>query len=134
MLDTNCEFPSRGSGTACEVFHVQRQGDTVIVMPGRTVDELEFDAVHRHVGKAVSLLQGSHVRHAVIDCRNVDRCCSTAIGCFITLSNKARDAGGRLVLCNLSDFMRVKLNVLQLDSVLPSCRTRSDALTALQAI
>jgi anti-anti-sigma regulatory factor len=85
----------------------------------------------KHLNDIVTQLENGEARHVVVDFHHVDRCSSGAIAFFVTLDNKAREVGGRMGLCNLSEFMRIKLEVLHLDSMWPFCDTRLEALATV---
>jgi anti-anti-sigma regulatory factor len=115
-----------------DAFDVQRQGEVVVVTP-RTLDQLDSDEIDDGLIDAFLFLERGLAKHAVIDCRHADHCCSTAIGHLVGLNNKVRKAGGRMAVCNLSEFMRIKLQVLHLDSMWALCDSRPDALVTVRA-
>jgi anti-anti-sigma factor len=110
------------------MFDLHQRGNVIILVPDETVQYAEFDDLDHHLRKAFVLLEGGEVKHAVIDLCRVERCGSAAIAYFVSLNKRVRRAGGRMVLCNVSEHLQEKVEVLHLDTLWPSCGSREDAL------
>ena len=80
-------------------------------------EELRFELVHA--------VKRSETKSYVLDLRNMTFITSLACVAFIGLKHAARDADGRLILCNMSDFIQKVFNAKRLLS--PSQQTGSVA-------
>ena len=65
-------------------------------------EELRYEMVHA--------VKRSNKSKFILDLQNMEFMTSLACVCFIGLKHAVREAEGRLVLCNLSDFIR---NILE---------------------
>jgi anti-anti-sigma factor len=73
------------------------------------------------------LTAGTSERHLLLDFSHVGYLNSVELGTFVTLHKKARAAGGRLTLFNLSAQVFKLFSVSRLDTLLEICREDADA-------
>ena len=97
-----------------KVLGVERGGSVLVISPkgsafGCRVDDLqtEYNRVHH-------LFDEPDLEHLIIDCSQTDYIDSALVGVFIGLSKKVTLAGGRTVLCGLSERVEEILRNMQL--------------------
>lgn len=100
--------------------------DTFIIDPGRQLDN---DNAHEMV-QAVSKAQAGGYRYIIIDMSNLAFISSSGVGSILGSVEVSREAGGDIILCNVSDTVRNILNVLDLLDYLTVASDTNDALSS----
>ena len=107
---------------------IEQIGDTMVITPSQDLNESAFEQIETDANHALKLLEETHAKNAVLDFRNTDYYGSTALGFFVKLWKRVREAGGSMALCNVSDHEREILNITKLDRLWPICKTREEAM------
>ena len=115
------------------LFDFDTVGAIIVVTPRQDLDEVTFEEqAEKEIAEVFDRLGIEKSKHAVVDCKSVDRCCSSAIAFFIRLAKRMRRNGGRLAFCNLSTHMRSVFDVLRLDTLWESCGSRDEAIAEVE--
>jgi anti-anti-sigma factor len=114
------------------IFEVQRQGDTIIVVPTTDLRELDYQRIEEGAKDVLDLVNGSAFKNVVLDFQRTDYYGSTALGFFLKLWKRVRERNGHLAFCNVSAHEQEILRVTNLDRLWPICSSRSDALAAVR--
>ncbi len=67
-------------------------------------------------------------RRIVVDCSRADRISSTGIGAVVYYGHRLAAEGGALAVVSPPEPMRSRFAELRLDTMLPICETRAEAL------
>jgi anti-anti-sigma factor len=110
------------------LFHIERQGDTLIVTPQSDLRELEFERIEEAAREVLDRLDQKQARNIVLDFHLTDYYGTTALAFFTKLWKKTRTQQGRMALCHLSAHELDILHVTRLDSLWPVCASREEAL------
>ena len=81
-----------------------------VLQPGKTLDN---DNAHDMV-EAITSAQGAGQMFIIIDMSNLEFISSSGVGSILGSVEVAREAGGDIILCNVSETIRNILNVLDL--------------------
>lgn len=112
-------------------FKIEEHGETLIITPTIALGELEYDRIVSGARVALDQLAAKHSKNVVLDLANSDYSGSLALGFFVRLWKKVRQAGGRMVLCNVSNHEREILQVTRLDGLWDMYGSRDEALAAI---
>jgi len=117
---------------AKEIFEIEQQGDTIIVVP--TVDLRELDCQRIVTGgkDIFDLLNESGTKNVVLDFHKTDYYGSTALGFFMRLWKRVRGLDGRMAFCNLSEHEKEILRLTKLDHLWPLCSSIQEALDVVR--
>lgn len=114
-----------------KVFHVESEGETLVVSPtGDSIGFQESDVAHA-VDDLHERFSSPGTVNLVVDFGQVTYLGSIMIGSIIALCKRAVDGGGQAVLCNASDGMFDALQIMKLDTVFPYFASREAALNSL---
>ncbi len=119
-------------GAAGGLFEVEREGDTIVVVPSVDLREMEYQRIEEGARGLLALLGGAGVKNVVVDFHKTDFYGSTALGFFVKLWKRARERGGRMAFCNVSAHEKDILQVTHLDRLWPICPSRAEALEAVK--
>jgi anti-anti-sigma factor len=114
------------------IFQIERQDDTIIVIPVRDLNEFEFERIEAAAGPVMRFLEDDHVKNVVVDFHRVDYFGSTALGFFFKIWKRVRTKNGQMALCNVSEHQKEILKVTMLDTLWRICASRDDALQAVR--
>ena len=89
------------------------------------VDPAEFDKLNEAIGDATESAGGERW---VLDLRQVEYVGSALLGLLVNLRQRIKSAGGRLVLCGLSDQVTKALQTCSLHSLFSITSNRADAV------
>jgi anti-anti-sigma factor len=118
--------------TAAEgIFEIERQGDTIIVVPTVDLRELEYQWVEAGAKDVLDLLSSGDIWNVILDFHRTDYYGSTALGFFLWLWKGVRARSGRMAFCNVSEHEKEILRITGLDRLWPLCASRSEALEAV---
>jgi len=109
-----------------EVEHI---GDVTVVnfVDRKILDEQNIAIIGEQL---FSLVEEEGRRNLLLNFGNVEYLSSAALGKLITLNKKLKDAGGRLILCNIDDNIYEVFEITKLDKFF---KIMKDEQTALQA-
>lgn len=110
------------------VFPVERHGDTLLVTPRGDASGFGTKELQSELKTILGWLDEPGVSNVVIDLGQSNYFGSQIIGAVNSLILKARDAGGKSGVCELSDDMQVGLSVLKIDTLWNIYATRREAL------
>ncbi len=115
------------------VFEVERQRDTLVVIPQS--DSLKFQETEltRGIDKLHELMDQPQYVNLVFDLGSAPYFGSMMISAFLALGVKVRDSGGRVAWCNASKSMHDVIRIMKLDIVIPYFPSRKSALESLDA-
>jgi anti-anti-sigma factor len=115
-----------------KVLAASQKRDALIVTPtGDTVGFKSGD-LHDELRILLSLIDGTNIKHVVVDLGGAHYYGTVVIGCITSLGQKAEEVGGGLALCNASDDMQGIMRVMKLDQKWPHCKTVRAAVKALK--
>src|SRR5437764_11203712 len=105
---------------------VQDQGVHVmeLTLP-LVVDPADFDKLNEAIGDATDSAGGERW---VLDLRHVEYVGSALLGLLVNLRQRIKSAGGRLVLCGLSDQVTKALQTCSLHSLFTIAGQRAEAV------
>ena len=117
---------------ATPFFEVEQIGRTVVVTNFTEMDEFTFDEIVAEGGEVFERLAKATAENVVVDFHGVSRCQSTALGFFVKLAKRTREAGGRMAFYNLSETMQEIMRLTRLDAVWAICDSRADAIAEVE--
>jgi anti-anti-sigma factor len=118
--------------TDVEIFQIEWQDDTIIVIPVRDLNEFEFERIEAGAGPVMRFLEDDHVKNVIVDFHRVDYFGSTALSFFFKIWKRVRTKNGQMALCNMSEHEKEILRVTMLDTLWRICASREDALQAVR--
>src|SRR4249920_2005954 len=92
-----------GIATAGEIFGIEQQDETIIVVPALDLRELDYQWIEESARKIFDLLNGTGIKNVVLDFHKTDYYGSTALGFLLKLWKRVRQRNGRMAFCNVSD-------------------------------
>jgi anti-anti-sigma factor len=107
----------------------EAQGVTVVRFTRRTI--LEPLAIEALGDRLLGLVREQAGRRLVLDFARVESLTSAMLGKFAALHTAVEEAGGRLVFCNVGDFLRQILTVCNFPQTIP---IHADEAAAVQAL
>ena len=115
-----------------KVFQIERQDDTIIVIPVLDLNEFEFQRIESGAGPVMRLLEDDHVKNVIVDFHRVDYFGSTALSFFFKIWKRVRTKNGQMALCNMSEHEKEILKITMLDTLWRICASREEALQAVR--
>jgi anti-anti-sigma factor len=125
--------PQSGIATADGIFEIEREGDTIVVIPAVDLRELDYQRIEAGARRVLDLLNGKDIKNVVMDFHKTDYYGSTALGFFVKLLKRVRSRHGRMVFCNVSDHEKEILRVTNLDHSWPIYPSRTEAREAVKS-
>ncbi len=113
------------------VFHIERNGATLLVVPRCNISSLATEDVQPELQTVLALAASNDVKDVVIDLDEVPHFGSEMLGAIHMIWKRVRVDGGKLVVCNVSRVGREILRIAKFDLIWPIYETRSEALAAL---
>jgi stage II sporulation protein AA (anti-sigma F factor antagonist) len=114
------------------MFEVERDGDTLIVVPAVDLGEVEYQRIEAGAAGILASLNDPGIKNLVMDFYKTDYYGSTALGFFVKLWKRVSRRGGRMAFCNVSKHEREILRVTKLDHSWPIHSSRAEALQAVK--
>lgn len=102
------------------------QGVNVITIKGK----VDVDMA-QELDDAIEAIYNAENKAVIIDLANVDYLSSSGLRTFVSATKRAKEAKGRLVLCNISPTVHETFKVVQLEQLFESYPTLADATNAL---
>jgi anti-anti-sigma factor len=129
MLELTKE-PTMTAETPPDLIEVQpRDGVTVVRFLRRTIlDPLAIEELGRRL---TSLVREEGRTRLVLDCARVESLTSAMLGQFAALHVTISQAGGKMVFCNVGDFLRQILEVCKFPDAIPIHSDEEPAVRAL---
>jgi len=93
------------------------------------VDPTDFDKLNEAIGEATDSAGGERW---VLDLRQVEYVGSALLGLLVNLRQRIKSAGGRLVLCGLSDQVTKALQTCSLHNLFTIAPSRAEALKSMR--
>ena len=115
------------------VFDFEQHGDTLFLIPNVDLRELEFDTLEAGSAQVFEQLESDAVRNVVIDFHKTDYYGSTALAFFVKFWKRIKSRGGKMVFCEVSTHEQEILELTNLTSLWPVCKSRQDAIDVIQA-
>jgi anti-anti-sigma factor len=121
-----------GLATAGGIFEIEQEDDTIIVVPAVDLRETGYQRVEERARRILDLLNGTGIKHVVMDFHKADCYGSTALGYLVRLWKWVRRRDGRMAFCNVPAHGKEILQVTHLDRLWPICSSRIEALAAVR--
>ena len=116
-----------------KVFGIERQGDTLIVLPQGPTLNFKYHQVHLESNNLQQIADDPNLVNALIDLRDVNYLDSLIIGSLVRVLAKTKRAGGKALFCNGSDELQSILKCIKLGKLWPHYDSREEALQSLQS-
>ena len=116
-----------------KVFPAELKRDTLIVSPGGDAVSFRDSDIHRELNTLQQLIEQPETTNLIVDLGSSDYFGSIIIGAMNSLGLKAKEAGGRIAICNASADMIGILKVMNLDKIWSQFDTRKEAIRAFKA-
>ena len=116
-----------------KVFKVEREGETLIIMPQGAALKFQYQKVHLESNYLIRILDEPEIRNAVVDLGSVNYVDSIIISAILRVLTKTRQAGGKAVFCNASDDMQDVLKCIKIGKLWPLYASREEALQSMRA-
>ena len=114
------------------IFRFDRHGKTVIAIPVANLREFDFERIQAGAETVLSWLENGDVQNLVIDFSETEFYGSTALEFFVKLWKRVCSVGGKMAFCGVSEHELEVLQTTKLDSLWPICKTREEALAAVE--
>jgi anti-anti-sigma factor len=115
-------------GTVVNVFEIEREGNTLIVIPRVNISELAFEQIQAELDDIVDSFADPSTKNIILDFQHTDYYGSTALGWFVKLWKEVARRSGRMIFCNVSNHEKEILKLTNLDHLWPICASREEAL------
>jgi anti-anti-sigma factor len=116
------------AASSSELFELQHEGDTVIVIPTVDMREFEYQRIESGAKHVFELVESGRANNVVMDFSKTDYYGSTALGFFLKLWTRVTSRGGRMAFCNISAHEREILEITMLHRLWPIYSSRKEAL------
>jgi anti-sigma B factor antagonist len=116
-----------------KVFKVEREGNTLIVLPQGPALHFQHNEVHLESNELYRALDGPGMLHVVIDMQAVDYVDSVIISSILRCLTKCKQRRGKSVFCNASENMTELLKCIRLGKLWPSFDSREESLEAVNS-
>ena len=103
--------------------------DTCVIVAESTLDNNNAHEMHGAIGELLS----KGYKHIVVDMSQLEFLASAGVGSIIGNVETAREAGGDIILCNVSKPVQRVLDVLDLGDYLTVSGTIDDATARISA-
>ena len=114
-----------------KTFSAESEGQTLIVVPLVNVSGLAEKDVRPELNRILEQLKETGPRNVIIDFAKISYFGTTMLEAMHAIWKCAREAGGRMALCNVSNMQREVLHVAGFDTLWPVCSSRQEALQAV---
>lgn len=113
------------------IFHVQRNATTLLVVPRRNISSLSAENIQAELQTILEVLAANDIRDVLVDLESVPHFGSEMLGALHIIWKRVRAGQGKMLLCNVSPVAREILQVAKFDALWPIHGSRSEALAAL---
>jgi anti-anti-sigma factor len=118
--------------TLTGLFDIEREGDTLIVIPVTNLNELRYEQIQEEMKDIFDLIDQDTIKNVVLDLGKMDYCGSTALGYFIKLWKKFKASDGEMAFCNVSAHEKDIMRITRLGELWPICSSREEALETVE--
>lgn len=107
-------------------YHIVSQGElhTLELILPRVLDAVEFDRLNESLAK---MHEHGLSQRWIVDLAGVDYIGSAMLGLLVNLRQRIKSAGGRLVLCGMSETLLKAMRTCSLHSLFTISATRIEA-------
>jgi anti-anti-sigma factor len=116
-----------------KVFKVEREGNTLIVLPQGPALQFQHNEVHLESNELYRCLDGPGMLHVVIDLQSVDYVDSVIISSILRCLTKCKQRRGKSVFCNTSENMTELLKCIRIGKLWLSFDSREEAIKAVNS-
>ena len=106
-----------------DIIETQQQNITIFSLNGR-LDSISSPVFDQRIVQAIE--NGS--RHIIIDCKKMDYITSAGLRIVIKTAKKLKLEQGKIVLCEMADYVKEVFEIAGFDSFLPIVPALDDAL------
>ena len=114
-----------------KLFKFQSEGDLIIVDLQSEVSSLVDSELLEEMRPMLESAEKTNLKHMVIDFEQVSYFGSIMLEALRALWNHVSAAGGKMVLCNVSDTGREILQLARFDTIWTIYETRAEAIKAV---
>jgi anti-anti-sigma factor len=114
-----------------KVFAVEERKGTLIVVPQGDAVGFRAADVDHELRDLLHTLETTDVKRMVVDLGRSNYFGSSIIGALVQLSQVVRQRGGKFAICDVSEEMRRVLQIMKVDTLLPTYPTLKVALKLL---
>lgn len=111
-----------------KVFKVERQGDTLIVLPQGPALQFQHHEVHIESNALYRALDAPQMKNVIVDLSTVDYVDSVIISSILRCLTRTKQKRGKAVFCNASENMKELLKSIKLGKLWPDFPSREEAL------
>ena len=111
-----------------KVFKVEREGDTLIVLPQGPALQFQHHEVHIESNTLYRALDAPQMKNVIVDLSTVDYVDSVIISSILRCLTRTKQKRGKAIFCNASENMKELLKSIKLGKLWPDFPTREDAL------
>ena len=115
-----------------KVFPAELKRDTLIVAPGGDAVSCRDSDINKELNTLQQLIDQPEVTNLIVDLGSSDYFGSIIIGAINNMGMKAKDAGGRIAICEASTDMMGILRVMNLDTIWSHYDTKKEAIRAFK--
>ena len=116
-----------------KVFRVERDGDTLIVLPQGPALQFQHNEVHLESNALYRALDAPGMVNLIVDMHCVDYVDSVIISSILRCLTKCKQRRGKAVFCSASENMTELLKCIRLGKLWPSFASREEALEFLRS-
>jgi anti-anti-sigma factor len=121
------------SASSSEMFELENEGDTIIVIPTVDMREFEYQRIQSGAKQVFDLVESGSAKNVVMDFSKTDYYGSTALGFFLKLWTRVTSRGGRMAFCNISAHEKEILEITMLHRLWPIYGSRKEALERVKS-
>jgi len=116
-----------------KVFHIEHDGDIVIVTPQSADSGYRYSDVHKESNIVLRLFDSPENKHVLVDLSAVEIMNSTMIGVFVRTFRKVNSNEGTAAFCNASESMAQVIDNMNLHQIWSLHDTRESGISAIRA-
>ena len=118
--------------SASDLFHTTCRDDTLILHLHDSTASQWLESF-RELAPILDRSEFADARYIVADCTNLSFAGSMLLEALVRLGQRAREGGGKLVLCGLNDDVREVVHTARFDQLWDAYACVEEALRALKA-
>lgn len=116
-----------------KVFKVERDGDTLVVLPQGPALHFQHHEVHVESNALYRALDAPQMKNVIVDLSSVDYVDSVIISSILRCLTRTKQKRGKAVFCNASVNMKELLKSIKLGKLWPDFPSREDAMAFITA-
>ena len=114
-------------------LEVERDGDTLIITPRTKLSELAFQSLEAEANEILDLVTELSIKNIVVDFRRTAFLGIGVLEYCLRLWKRVKNQDGQIAFCNVSKHEMEILQCTRLDCLWTICRSRDQALEAVNA-